>query len=262
MSLRTDPSEPRRLIGDNTSESVTLSIANANNFPFGVWMLEGDDSVAGSAANDLVYGNEGEDFISAGFGNDSLFGGRGKDYLIGDAGNDYLSGGQDTDIIGGGGGNDIVLGGKGNDWLVGGNGYDTIIGGLGRDFLTGLDDNLSSLKTIGSNLYVLQDEPGVTDINNADMIVPFKVGVDRIGLAGGLTASDVVLENLTNVTVVFGLDAPQAVKNLDTLGIFEPKPLVSSGTLIKVKNSSDILGYVPNVTPAQIQGSIISVQGF
>jgi hypothetical protein len=61
MSLRTDPSEPRRLIGDNTSETVTLSIANATNFPLGVWMLGGDDLVTGSAANDLVYGNEGED---------------------------------------------------------------------------------------------------------------------------------------------------------------------------------------------------------
>lgn len=99
MSLRTDPSDPRRLIGDNTSETVTLSIANATNFPLGVWMLGGDELVTGSAANDLVYGNEGEDFLSGEVGNDSLFGGKGKDYVSGESGNDYLSGGQDADFI-------------------------------------------------------------------------------------------------------------------------------------------------------------------
>jgi|GEM_PF-6353240 hypothetical protein len=32
MALQPDPSESRRLIGDNTSEVVTLSIADATNF--------------------------------------------------------------------------------------------------------------------------------------------------------------------------------------------------------------------------------------
>ena len=47
MALQPDPSESRRLIGDNTSEFVTLSIANTANFPLGVWMLAGDDFVTG-----------------------------------------------------------------------------------------------------------------------------------------------------------------------------------------------------------------------
>jgi Ca2+-binding RTX toxin-like protein len=63
MALQPDPSGLRRLIGDNTSEFVTLSIADAANFPVGVWMLAGNDTVNGSTANDLVYGNEGEDLI-------------------------------------------------------------------------------------------------------------------------------------------------------------------------------------------------------
>ncbi|MEG4624601.1 hypothetical protein Q5691_09995 [Microcoleus sp. w1-18aA5] len=125
MSLQPDTSELRRLIGDNTSEFVTLSIADATNFPLGVWMLAGDDFVTGSTANDLVYGNEGEDIISGDLGNDSLFGGKGKDFLIGDDGNDSLSGGQDADFLIGGAGNDILLGGRGNDFLVSGNGNDT-----------------------------------------------------------------------------------------------------------------------------------------
>ncbi|MCC3591516.1 MULTISPECIES: calcium-binding protein [unclassified Microcoleus] len=261
MALQPDPSEPRRLIGDNTSENVFLSIADTNNFPLGVWMLEGDDTVNISAANNLVYGNEGEDVLRGNSGNDSLFGGRGKDLLGGEAGNDYLSGGQDADLIYGFGGNDILLGGRGNDFLVSGNGYDTLIGGLGRDILLGFDDNISGPK-IGSNLYVLQAEPGVTDINNADLISLFRVGFDRIGLAGGLTAGDVVLENLTNVTIILGFDGPQVLKDQGLTSLLNPGPIVTTGTLIKVKNSGNILGFVDGVTPAQVQGNIISVPGF
>jgi len=260
MALQPDPSESRRLIGDNTSEFVTLSIANTANFPLGVWMLAGDDFVTGSTANDLVYGNEGEDIISGGLGNDSLLGGKGKDFLIGEEGNDSLSGGQDGDFLIGGAGNDILLGGRGNDLLVSGSGNDTLVGGLGHDILGGLDDN-NSIKIGGSNLYVIQAEPGVTDVNNADFIIGFKAG-DRIGLAGGLNATDVDLQYVTNVTVLFGYDAPESFKLFTPPGSFDIQPIQSQGTLIKVRNSGDIVGFVANARVADIQGSIISAQGF
>ena len=262
MALQPDPSEFRRLIGDNTSEFVTLSIADATNFPLGVWMLAGDDLVTGSTANDLVYGNEGEDLISGGLGNDSLFGGKDKDFLIGEEGNDSLSGGQDADYLIGGVGNDILLGGRGNDLLISGNGNDTLVGGLGHDILAGVDENNSSIKIAGSNLYVLQAEPGVTDVNNSDFILGFRVGVDRIGLAGGLNATDVDLQYVTNVRVLFGFDAPESFKLFTPPGSFDTKPIESQGTLIKVRNSGDIVGFVPNVRVADLQGSIISAQEF
>ena len=260
MALQPDRSESRRLIGNNTSEFVTLSIADAANFPLGVWMLAGDDVVDGSTANDLVYGNEGEDIISGGLGNDSLFGGRGKDFLTGEEGNDSLSGGQDADFIMGGAGNDILLGGRGNDLLISGSGNDTLVGGLGHDILGGLDDN-NSIKIGGSNLYVIQAEPGVTDVNNADFIIGFKAG-DRIGLAGGLNATDVDLQYVTNVTVLFGYDAPESFKLFTPPGSFDIQPIQSQGTLIKVRNSGDIVGFVANARVADLQGSIISAQGF
>ena len=260
MALQPDRSESRRLIGNNTSEFVTLSIADAANFPLGVWMLAGDDVVDGSTANDLVYGNEGEDIISGGLGNDSLFGGRGKDFLTGEEGNDSLSGGQDADFIMGGAGNDILLGGRGNDLLISGSGNDTLVGGLGRDILAGLDNN--PIKIGGSNLYVIQAEPGVTDVNNADFIVGFRVGLDRIGLAGGLNATDVDLQYVTNVTVLFGYDAPESFKLFTPPGSFDIQPIQSQGTLIKVRNSGDIVGFVANARVADLQGSIISAQGF
>lgn len=261
MALQPGPSESRLLIGDNTSEVVTLSIANTANFPLGVWMLAGDDVVTGSTANDLVYGNDGEDFISGDLGNDSLFGGKGKDFLTGEEGNDSLSGGQDADFLIGDPGNDILLGGRGNDLLISGSGNDTLVGGLGQDILTGLDDNYS-IKIGGSNLYVIQAEPGVTDVNNADFILGFRVGVDRIGLAGGLNATDVDLQYVTNITVLLDFDAPEIFNLLTPPGTLDAQPVQTQGTLIKVRNSGEIVGFVENARVADLQGSIISAPGF
>jgi Ca2+-binding RTX toxin-like protein len=268
MALQTDPSGVPRLIGDNTSESVNLSVDNSRfggvttNFPSGVWMLGGDDSVIGSTANDVVYGNEGEEIILGDFGNDSLFGGKGKDLLSGDEGNDYLSGGQDADVFLGSGGNDILLGGRGNDLLFSGNGFDTLVGGVGRDLLGGFNDTNTSIKISGSNLYVLQPEAGVNDVNQADLIRGFRVGFDRIGLAEGLTANDIVLENLTNVSIVIQAEVSQFLSSIATPDLLRPTSFLTSGTLIKVRNSGNVVGFVADVTPSQIQGSITSVQGF
>jgi Ca2+-binding RTX toxin-like protein len=273
MALQRDPSGVPRLIGDNTSESVDLSVANSRfggvtNFPSGVWMLGGDDSVIGSTANDLVYGNEGEDILRGNFGNDSLLGGKGKDPIIGWVANDSINGGQDGDALTGDIGNDILLGGKGNDFLVSGSGNDTLVGGLDRDILGGLGEN-GSIKIGGSNLYVLQAEPGVRDVNNADIIVNFRPAVDKIGLADGLTVNDIVLEELTNVSLTIQLEFPQAAASFAPPGLsnlFQPQSLVASGTLVKVRNSGDLIGFIDGVTPAQLQNSIlnsiISVQGF
>lgn len=268
MVLRVDPSGLPRLIGDNTSEVADLLFANSQfggitNFPSGVWMLGGDDTVDGSAADDLVFGNEGEDVLRGSFGNDTLWGGKAKDALYGSEGNDCLSGGQDADLLLGLAGNDVLLGGRGNDLLFSGDGNDTLIGGLGRDFFLGAggDANGISFVKTGSNLYVLQAESGVTDINQADFLGPFNVGVDRIGLAGGLTVNDVVLENLTNVPILLQFDVPASLGQFFSLDSLN-RQINTSGTLIKVRNSGDVVGFFEGVTPSQLQGRIISVQGF
>ncbi|NQE36374.1 calcium-binding protein [Microcoleus asticus] len=268
MALQTDPSGVPRLIGDNTSEYADLFVLNSKfggvtNFPSGVWMLGGEDTVIGSTIGDLVFGNDGEDFLVGDFGNDSLFGGQGKDVLYGNEGNDCLTGGQDADWMLDDAGNDILLGGRGNDLLFSDDGNDTLIGGLGRDFLVGANEqNLGSVEIRESNLYVIQAEPGVTDINNADLIAGFTLGADRIGLANGLTANDIVLENVTNVSITIHAEFPQYLASFATPDLLEPTSIVTSGTLIKVKNSGDLIGFVESVTPAQLQNSMISVQGF
>ena len=261
MALQRDPSGSSRFFGDNTSEYTDLRVGSLGNSSGGVLMLRGDDTVDGSITSDLIFGNEGEDIISGGFGNDSLFGGKGRDSMLGEEGNNFLNGGQDADFLIGGAGNDILLGGKGNDFLASGNGNDTLVVGFGRDFLAGLGYN-NSIKIEGSNLYVLQAEPGVTNINNVDFITAFRPAFDKIGLADGLTVNDVVLESLTNVTILLSFDVPEAGKPRVSPSILNPAPIVTSGTLIKVRNSGDLVGFFEGVTPAQLQNSILSVQGF
>ncbi len=74
----------------------------------------------------------------------------------GNEGNDCLTRGQDADWMRGGTGDDILFGGRGNDILYSGNGNDTLIGGLGRDYFSSVDTGAASVKTSGSNLYVLR----------------------------------------------------------------------------------------------------------
>ena len=112
MALKPDPSEIARLIGDNTSEGIQLFPGDLTNFPLGAWALDGDDTVIGSGASELILGNEGEDVLRGFAGNDSVLGGKGRDALFGSDGNDCLSVGLDADRLLGGPGDDILLGGE------------------------------------------------------------------------------------------------------------------------------------------------------
>jgi hypothetical protein len=266
MALKPDPSGIVRLIGDNTSEFIQLFPGDLTNFPLGAWALDGDDTVDGSGASELILGNEGEDILRGFAGNDSVFGGKGKDALFGDEGNDSLSGGLDADRLLGGAGDDILLGGRGNDLLSDGDGNNTLVGGLGRDFFE---------YGFGNNLCVLGIDPATTDINSSDIIESFDPDLDRIGLASDLTVNDIVLESVQNVALTYTFDGPQALQPLlppGPAGAFsgsasgtQPRSGITgvySGTLIRVKNSNAILGFVEGVTPNELQSRIVSVQGF
>jgi Ca2+-binding RTX toxin-like protein len=253
MALKPDASGIVRLIGDNTSELIVLSPGDVANFPLGAWILDGDDTVYGSGASELILGNEGEDILAGFDGNDSVFGGKGRDGLYGAFGNDCLSGGLDADYLAGQAGDDILFGGKGNDFLSGGEGNSTLVGGLGRDFL---------ICEFGNNLCVLGIDPANTDINSSDLIGGFDPNLDRIGLASDLTVNDIVLEQVQDVTLTLRRELPQVI--LQSLPPNEVSEFSgsASGTLIRVRNSNAILGFVEDVTPNELQSSIVSVQGF
>ena len=69
----------------------------------------GDDYIAGTGENDVVY---------AGAGNDVIEGGAGDNSLYGEAGDDVLIGGDALDIIDGGAGDDHIFGNGGTDIFI------------------------------------------------------------------------------------------------------------------------------------------------
>ena len=72
----------------------------------------------------FVFGNAGDNTVAGTAYADQLYGAHGNDTLVGNAGDDQLQGDD---------GADILQGGAGNDRLDGGAGADTMAGGLGDD---------------------------------------------------------------------------------------------------------------------------------
>ena len=185
MALKADNFyNPPRLVGDDTSENLTLSVGQLANFPGGAWLLGLEDTVTGSSDAELILGNAGDDRIFGNDGNDSLYGGKGDDSLLGENGDDLLKGEVDNDTLIGLAGDDILRGGKGNDALFGGLGNDTLNGDIGIDSLTGEE---------GNDVFVLTNKLGGSTVALADTITDFDKGEDKIALADGLQFENLII---------------------------------------------------------------------
>jgi len=101
----------------------------------------GNDTLTGTPANDIVFARAGDDQVSTLDGNDHVFGAAGNDSIDLGGGNDRARGGPGNDTILGGNGNDRLRGRHGDDSLDGGAGADIIHGGYGADTLQGGDGN-------------------------------------------------------------------------------------------------------------------------
>lgn len=117
----------------------------------------GDDNLSGQAGDDIIQGNDGNDVITGDTGNDELHGGNGKD---------NLNGGADDDLLFGEAGNDSLTGGAGNDALSGGPGNDTLQGNMGDDvFYFNVGDGADVIEELyenrASKLNVLQFGEGI-----------------------------------------------------------------------------------------------------
>jgi VCBS repeat-containing protein len=86
-----------------TTHTVLVDVSSTTNHVMGT---SANETLAGTAVNDLLKGYAG---------NDTLNGGDGNDVLYGDAGTDTLNGGNGSDILHGGAGNDSLTGGSGVD---------------------------------------------------------------------------------------------------------------------------------------------------
>lgn len=188
MALRfTNDNGLIRLLGDNTSESITLSPGELTNIPGGVWVRGGNDTVIGSADSEFILGNEGLDSISGGAGNDTLSGGKDSDFVDGGIGNDVVKGDQDSDTIRGGDGNDSLFGGRGKDQLF---------GDAGDDFLSGDRDNDTLTGGLGKDTFALSTGGGL------DIITDFENGIDLIQLPAGLNFDAISIESTGGNAVI------------------------------------------------------------
>ena len=179
-------------IGDRLTASPAQFVAD---------VLSGDDNILGSNGSDVILGFAGNDTINGGSNADSMFGGTGNDFYfvdnIGDVVKEAVGEGSDRvfasaswnmtqnseiealSTANAAGTESINLRGNGfNNFVVGNDGQNIISGGFGNDNLAGLG---------GSDLFLFEQAPGN---NNADYVVDFSVGQDRIMLvqAGAYTA--------------------------------------------------------------------------
>ncbi|MEG4853839.1 calcium-binding protein [Microcoleus sp. B5-D4] len=177
-----------RLLGFATPDEINVGNGNLPSFPWGVWGLDGNDTIGGSSdSNERLLGNNGNDVIGAGGGNDIIYGGKDNDLLDGNDGNDVVRGDAGNDLIFGGFGNDILRGGQGDDDLDGNDGDDFIAGDRGVDVLTG---------GLGGDIFVLRSNDEAFGIDGADVVTDFNFDEgDRIGLTDGLTELDLFFED-------------------------------------------------------------------
>jgi Ca2+-binding RTX toxin-like protein len=102
-------------------------------------IFKGDDTLNGSAFDDILFAFAGSDVVEGGNGDDEMDGGSGDDVMNGGDGNDEMNGGDGADDMTGGLGADTQTGGGGGDTLF----YSSILESTkkasGRDTIVGFD---------------------------------------------------------------------------------------------------------------------------
>jgi Ca2+-binding RTX toxin-like protein len=264
MALTPDNSGTPRLIGDNSPENIVLAAGQLANFPGGLWMLGGNDTVRGSSDAERIFGNDNRDSLLGGAGDDSIYGGKEDDDVVGEIGNDFLTGDRNNDFVDGGAGNDFLRGGRGIDLLVGGDGNDTLIGDVDVDIYKG---------GAGSDVFVFRvDLAGerIVGVEVPDaLIVDFDRTSDSIGISTAFTNS-----NLSFELVTYSLNDPRLLL-VDPGTVSGGTSLLAKGgislrdldpdrnglveaTNIKFGATNALLGTVLNVTPADLNGRFIN----
>ena len=151
------------------------------------------DTLTAGAGNDVVYGGEGNDILQGEAGSDKLYGEGGQDTLFGGSENDILYGGAGDDTLYGGAGNDILFGEGGNDTLFGGTGNDTLLGGEGNDIF------------------------GLVLGEDADIIVTFVDGQDKLGLPSGINFTDLlIMPDGNNTRIVYGAETLATLQGIES----------------------------------------------
>ncbi|RAP42123.1 hypothetical protein BYZ73_07145 [Rhodovulum viride] len=186
----------------------------------------GDDTLRGEDGRDALYGNDGNDFLNGGAGADLMVGGAGDDtYVVNDPGDRVVEledGGTDRvlasvdlalrdfgreierlDLLGnddlaaiGNGRSNVIAGNAGNNLIDGAWGDDQLCGGAGDDTFRDSPGNDRICGGAGADRFVLDANTGY------DRVQDFEVGVDRIVLGEGPSATDVKVLDVAGDAVV------------------------------------------------------------
>ncbi len=203
--------------------------ATCNGLTVTVNGTNGNDTLTGTAGNDVIAGGNGNDTIDGGAGNDVICGGNGQDVIRGGAGNDTIVGDNDNDklygeagddTISAGNGDDLLDGGAGNDALKANNGDDTLLGGPGTDSAAGengVDRCVDSESTTGCETIETSEPVSNDPLTEQGPAPPGEVPVDGpdgvrlvIQSAGGITPWDVQIatDDVTASSVADALASP------------------------------------------------------
>ncbi len=172
IALDLDGGDGRNLIvyqGKTTGVDFTFG---AEDFPRVGGETLNFQSVTGTSAKDVIFGDDGANTLT---GND------GGDRLSGAGGDDTLASGDGEDELDGGGGDDSLTGGDGKDKLTGGAGDDTLDGGGDED--TYVFDNDWGKDVIVSHFFDRQQD--IVDLSRVTDALQYSIADDKIKIGAG-----------------------------------------------------------------------------
>lgn len=200
--------------GGSDTGAVSLTLLASNE----ILGTSGNDSIYGTANDDVIRGLAGNDFLSGEVGNDTIYGDAGADTLKGRDGNDFLYGGADVDYLEGNNGNDVLYGGAGADTLKGSAGVDTFV--------------FQSMSDAGDTIQDYSYSSG-EKIDISDLLV----GYDALTMA--ITDFVQITDNGTNSFLAVDIDGGannfvQLATLSNVIGLTDEEALETSGRLITV----------------------------
>ncbi|BBK42575.1 hypothetical protein STVA_25950 [Allostella vacuolata] len=191
---------------DLSAAALLGFLADQRPFDLAAYVFDGDDTIDGSADNDLGDGFDGNDLIHGHDGDDLFLGGDGEDTLEGDAGDDTLRGERGADELLGGDGNDVLFGNLGRDSIDGGPGNDTIFGGQAYDAIHGGDgDDLIYSDLGGDDVWGGSGHDTIHVEGEGDDWIFFEDGSGQDRIDGlDVTSGDLIflLRNINNTGIV------------------------------------------------------------
>ncbi|MBL8817435.1 MAG: hypothetical protein JNL58_15515, partial [Planctomyces sp.] len=197
--------------------------------------LDGADTIAVGAGDNIVIAGNGNDTISAGIG---------RDFIIGDSG--VLTFGPTGNLRtavnpGNSGGNDLISASDGINVVIGGVGSDTILTGTGRDVVLG---------DSGSIDYVIRDN----DTANPDVITSVQTSLDGNDVIQLGNGNNIAVAGRGNDTVTSGIGNDFVLGDSGVL-IFDPNGNLRSA------ESPDVTGGDDNITIVGGNNTVIGGSG-